>query len=86
MIDEFLKTCENCSVPFFTKGERDFYYSKRLTEPYLCKKCRDGRNQKKNYQNNNKIELLFLNISENWKLEAKQESVDLFTRLIKLMR
>lgn len=48
----YLLKCIECGEVFFTEGERDFYYSKGLKTPKLCKSCRDRK--KKRYEQEQK--------------------------------
>ncbi len=69
-MSEFLLNCSECGEPFFTVGEKEYYESKRLATPRKCKICRDKmKTLRKNALNE---------ISKNWNIEAKQESIDYF--------
>lgn len=38
------KTCIDCQAPYtFTKGEQEFFTSKKLTPPLRCPDCRKAR-------------------------------------------
>lgn len=68
-MDKYLLTCIKCGTPFFTEGERQFYQSKKLLTPKRCKKCREEVKREVAARKRVLIE-----IEENWKDEAKQES------------
>lgn len=48
----YLLKCIECGEGFFTEGEKDFYNSKGLKMPKLCKACRDRK--KKRYEQEQK--------------------------------
>ena len=69
-MSEFLLTCGECGRPFFTEGEKRFYESRGLSNPKRCAQCREiSRNLRA---------LALHETSQNWNIEAKQESVDYF--------
>lgn len=82
--ENLLLTCRACGKKFFSQGESQFYLSKSLTIPYLCKECREER--KKKYKNENNfnhlanepIDAVYDEIINNWSVEAKKENSDYF--------
>ena len=60
----FLLKCIDCGTEFFTEGEQQFYFEKKLSLPKRCSKCREKR----------KLQSVYDEIINNWSVEAKKEN------------
>lgn len=67
---EFLLKCQKCGKDFFTLGEREFYKSKNLRPPKICKECKDLGNVVS--------KRALKEIQDHWKDDAKQEDPEYF--------
>lgn len=69
-MENFLLKCQICGKSFFTYGESEFYKSKNLQPPKICKECKEERDTTS--------KKALKEIVETWIDDAKQEDPDYF--------